>query len=124
MGKELRKSTRFVEIGRVDAPDVCLFSGVLIDISSTGCKVKFPTNLELDTDCEYELKIICARKEFSTPFILIAHALWIKNMDNSCEIGFNIIRSPSTRDFEKFISSLEEEKSILDEENQLLENLK
>ena len=124
MGKELRKAQRFVEIGRVDAPDFCLFSGVLIDISLTGCKVKFPTNLEIDCECEYELKVHCARKEFSEPFSLIANVSWFKNSDSACEVGFNIIRSPSTREFEKLIKSLEEEKLALDEENALLENLK
>ena len=120
MENELRKTPRFVEIGRVDAPDISPFSGVLVDISESGCKVRFPITLEVDMDCEYELKIMCARKEFSAPFSLIANATWVKNSENSCEVGFKIIRSPSTHNFEKFIKVLAEEKAMDDAENELL----
>ena len=115
-----RREDRYVEIGRVDAPDICLFSGVLLDRSRSGCKVRFPANLEIETDVEYELKILCARKEFSAPFSLIANVTWLRNADNACEVGFRIIRSPSSRDFEKYISSLKQEKETLDEEEELL----
>ena len=50
--------------------------------------------------------------EYITKFIII----WIKNEEKSCDIGFSIIRSPSTRDFEKFIDTLENEKADLEEE--------
>ncbi|MCR4790720.1 MAG: PilZ domain-containing protein [Treponemataceae bacterium] len=120
MDKELRRHTRFVEIGRVDAPDVCLFSGILVDISLNGCKVRFPAKLEIDADVEYELKILTARKDFSAPFILIANVSWLKNTENSCDVGFSIIRSPSTREFEKYIQSLEDEKADEEAEENLL----
>ena len=71
MNDECRREERYVEIGRVDAPDICLFSGVLIDISLSGCKVRFPMNLEIDEEGDYELKIQSARKDFSVPFSLI-----------------------------------------------------
>ena len=121
MKSDSRQAPRFVEIGRVDAPEICLFSGVLVDISESGCRVRFPAILEIDTDCDYEIKITCARKEFTSPFILIANVSWLNNLENSCEVGFRIIRSPSTREFHSFIKSLEEENRLLEEEKALMQ---
>ena len=120
MNEELRRAERYAEMGRVDAPTLCMLSGVLLDISSCGCKVRFPMCLEVDTDNEYELKIHSARKDYSSAFSLLATVAWTKNLEHSCEIGFNIIRSPSTPYFNEYIKSLKEEKAALDEEENLL----
>ena len=44
-----RKHSRITEIGKVESQDLCLFPGVLVDVSKVGCRVRFPTSFLVDT---------------------------------------------------------------------------
>ena len=54
---EKRKHSRIEEIGKVESHNLCLFPGVLVDVSKVGCRVRFPDTFEVDVDIDYELKI-------------------------------------------------------------------
>ena len=70
MNEENRQDTRYVEIGRVVAPEICALNGILDDISLTGCKIHFPCILDVNLDNEYNLKI-----SLSDLLIIVEHLL-------------------------------------------------
>lgn len=105
---EKRKDTRFDDIGRVDAPDICIFPGILVDISQLGCKIRFPVSVSPDMETDYELKITPSRKSDKQSFILIGHPMWNTNEASLSEIGFKILRSPGTRQLESYVKKLQE----------------
>ena len=119
-----RKQSRIAEIGKVESQDLCLFPGVLVDVSKVGCRVRFPDTFEVDVDIDYELKISPVRHNFVTPFLLIARPIWQKSTEDSTEIGFSILHSPSSKQFESYIDKLIEEQQILVSEQELLNGIK
>ncbi|MGP1587754.1 MAG: PilZ domain-containing protein [Treponemataceae bacterium] len=121
---ELRKKTRYKESGKVEISQICLFAGVLVDVSEHGCRVRFPAVLDADKDLDYEIKINFAKKEFSEPFVLIGNISWFENFNDFCEIGFKLLRSPSSKDFISYIKRIEKEMSVFNAETEFLQNLK
>lgn len=106
MQNEQRKDERFDDIGRVDAPDLCIFPGVLVDISLLGCRIRFPAVLSVDMESDFELKITSPRKGSNQSFSLIGHPQWTRQSDNSTEVGFRLLHSPGTRLLGKYIEKL------------------
>ena len=103
---EQRKDERFDDIGRVDAPELCVFPGVLVDISMLGCRIRFPASVSVDMDTDFNLKVTSPRKGSAQPFSLIGHPMWIEEENGSTEIGFKLLRSPGSRLLYKYIEKL------------------
>jgi len=103
---EQRKDERFDDIGRVDAPELCVFPGVLVDISMLGCRIRFPASVSVDMDSDIDLKITSPRKGTTQSFNLIGHPKWIKEENGSTEVGFRLLRSPGSRLLYKYIEKL------------------
>ena len=103
---EQRKDERFDDIGRVDAPELCVFPGVLVDISMLGCRIRFPASVTVDMDSDIDLKITSPRKGTTQSFSLIGHPKWIKEENGSTEVGFRLLRSPGSRLLYKYIEKL------------------
>lgn len=102
---EQRKDVRFEDIGRVDIPALCILPAILVDISMYGCKIRYPVALEIETDNEYDLKITPAMREFGS-FHLIGEPAWIKKEQKATELGFKILRSPGSRNFQNYVEKL------------------
>ncbi len=103
---EQRKDERFDDIGRVDDPELCVFPGVLVDISMLGCRIRFPASISVDMDSDIDLKITSPRKGTMQSFSLIGHPKWIKEENGSTEVGFRFLRSPGSRLLYKYIEKL------------------
>ena len=88
-----RKHNRIAEIGKVESQDLCLFPGVLVDVSKVGCRVRFPTSFLVDTDIDYELKLSPVRQDFVDPLFITVKPVWQSSSLDSTEIGFSIINS-------------------------------
>ena len=56
--------------------------------------------------------------------MLIARPIWQKSTEDSTEIGFSILHSPSSKQFESYIDKLIEEQQILVSEQELLNGIK
>lgn len=124
MRTEKRKHQRLEDIGKVNASDLCLFPGVLVDVSKLGCRVRFPASFLVNTDVEYELKISPVRFSCFEPFLIMARPIWQKTTDDSTEVGFTILHSPSFKKFDSYIEKLIEEKRNLESEQELLDGIK
>lgn len=108
MNEENRQDTRYQEIGRVDAPEICALNGVLDDISETGCKVHFPCSVDVSQDNEYKIKITLSRSTDEPPLQLICKPVWVNNNPEESQIGFKYLFSPDDSRLHEFISYLKE----------------
>ena len=100
--------TRYEEIGRVIAPELCALPAVLDDISLSGCKIHYSFPVVVDLENEYDLKISPLHSSVSTPLNLICIPQWVKEQDGSTFIGFKIQYSPDANRLSAFINQLEQ----------------
>ncbi len=104
MQNEKRRQPRFSAIGRVEADDICVFPGTLVNISSTGCRIRFPIQVTIDKEKEYELKVKFSQNSVTKEMLLIGQPVYAKN-EIASEIGFKLLRSPGSRILESYIES-------------------
>lgn len=108
MGEENRHNTRFSEIGRVIAPEICALPGILDNISSNGCKVHFPVSVVVDLETEYMIKISLTRSPNEAPLQLMCKPMWVTENASSTQLGLQILYSPDDARLHEFISYLQE----------------
>ncbi|MBP3708961.1 MAG: PilZ domain-containing protein [Treponema sp.] len=110
-----RKSVRFDDIGKIEAPQICALPGVLDNISRDGCKVRFPFSVVVDLENEYELKVTPAQKageNIHEPFTVLCRPRWVRDESGTTEIGFSILHSPEYNRVVSYIESLAEEENL------------
>lgn len=108
MSEENRQHTRFEEIGRVTAPEICALPGVLDDISASGCKIHYSFPVVIDLENEYEIKVSPLHQPDQLPLNLICIPQWVKEQDGNTYIGLKIQYSPDANRLSTFISHMEE----------------
>jgi len=107
MEQENRLHTRYEEIGRITAPEICALPGILDDISLTGCKVHYSFPVVVDLENEYDVKLSPLHGANGTPLNLICTPQWVKEQEGNTFIGFKINYSPDAHKLEEFIKHLE-----------------
>ena len=107
MEQENRLHTRYEEIGRITAPEICALPGILDDISLNGAKVHYSFPVVVDLETEYEVKISPLHGSNSSPLNLICSPQWVKEQGGNTYIGFKIHYSPDAHKLESFIKHLE-----------------
>lgn len=110
MQDEKRRHPRFAAIGRVEAEDLCVFPGTLMNISSAGCRIRFPIHVTIDMDREYELRITFSQNSATKEMLLIGQPVYAKSGISS-EIGFKLLRSPGSRLLDSYIEACMAESS-------------
>lgn len=108
MAQENRQSTRYDEIGRITAPEICALPGILDDISASGCKIHYSFPVVIDLENEYEIKISPLHNSDDTPLNLICLPQWINEKDGNTYIGFKILYSPDANRLGEFIEFLKQ----------------
>ncbi len=107
MEQENRLHTRYEEIGRITAPEICALPGILDDISSEGCKIHYTFPVVVDLESEYEIKLSPLHGSNSSPLNLICIPQWANEHGGNTYIGFKINYSPDAHRLEEFIKHLE-----------------
>ena len=107
MEQENRLHTRYDEIGRISAPEICALPGILDDMSLNGCKVHYSFPVVVDLETEYDVKISPLHGSTSVPLNLICTPQWVKEQEGNTYIGFKIHYSPDAHKLEQFIKHLE-----------------
>lgn len=87
-------------------PELCVFPGRLVDISASGCCIRFPALVEPDTDSDYEASFALSSKSPAKPFVLILQPKWKKSEPSATEIGFEFLHSPGTKNLTSHIEEL------------------
>ena len=108
MSSEKRNSTRYREIGRITAPELCPIPGILDDISLTGLRIHYSYPLAVNMDTEYDLKITTSSNSDEKPLNLICLPQWISQNDDNTSIGFKILYSPDANRLNIFIQRLQD----------------
>ncbi|MBP5568887.1 MAG: PilZ domain-containing protein [Treponema sp.] len=108
MNRENRQETRYQEIGRVDAPEICALNGILDDISDTGCKVHFSCPVKVSLENEYNLKFTLSSYSEEPPLQLVCKPMWVKKENTETQIGFKYLFSPDDSRLHEIINHLEE----------------
>lgn len=108
MNQENRQHTRYEEIGRVTASEICALPAVLDDISLTGCKIHYSFPVVVNLENEYEVKISPLHSSDNSPLNLICIPQWVKEQEGSTFIGFQIQYSPDANKLAAFINQLEQ----------------
>lgn len=107
MEQENRLQTRYEEIGRITAPEICALPGILDDISLNGCKVHYSFPVVVDLETEYEVKLSPLHGPNISPLNLICTPQWVNENGGNTYIGFKIQYSPDAHKLENFIKHLE-----------------
>ncbi len=103
MAFKQRKNERFFQTGKVSIPDLCVFPGLLVDISTGGCRIRFPAPLEPDEEFDYQASFALSWETAPAPFVLILQPRWKKTEASGTEIGFEVLRSPGTKHLVSYI---------------------
>ncbi|MDR1786706.1 MAG: PilZ domain-containing protein [Spirochaetaceae bacterium] len=116
MTADNRKSVRYNDVGRIDAGGTSLFPGMLLDISQTGCRCRFPCLIDFDEEEEYLLRILPSHKNTSHSFALLGRPVWQKKDDSSTTAGFEFLHSPDGKRLMSYIEQLKQEENNEEED--------
>ena len=98
-----RKEQRFAESGKVFIPGLCPLPGFLLDISAGGCRVRFPSSIELNRASDYKASFALANKTVNVPFTLVLQPRWKTKQSAGTEIGFEVLHVPETKRLASYI---------------------
>jgi hypothetical protein len=118
----MRKSMRFADIGRIDAPQICALPGVLDNISREGCKIHYMFPVVIDLENDYEVRITPSSSPMK-PFTLLCHPQWVKENKGITEIGLSILRSPEYSRFVEYVNNLDSDAEELDVNRQIVNSV-
>ena len=118
---EQRNNVRYEDFARITCPDICFLQGVLLDISESGCKIRFPVPVTVDYDKDYEITIQPSCKFGLNPFSTVIHPVWENDSSETPEVGFVILQSPGIPSLLKYLEILHN--LSLDSEGLLLQEL-
>lgn len=116
MSSENRQMPRYRDFARAWIEDLSQLPGVLEDVSKTGCKVRFSHVFPVDSDREYLMTVHPACRSGIREFELVVRPEWVRERDNSLDIGFSILHSPGSRSHHSYIELLSESEDELFEE--------
>ncbi len=120
--KEMRREERYDDFGRVECDELCIVSGILDDISLTGCKVTYTVPPAVDLEKEYEVRLRLSRKNTESLNLLVTPA-WVREEDGKTLVGFSILQSKDSSKLTSYISLLKNdtaEETIPQEDTQSL----
>lgn len=98
-----RKEQRFAESGKVFIPGLCPLPGFLLDISAGGCRVRFPSLVEINRTSDYKASFALANKTVNVPFTLVLQPRWKTKQSAGTEIGFEVLHVPETKRLASYI---------------------
>lgn len=119
--KEMRKAERYEDFGRVESDELCIVSGVLDDISLTGCKVSYTVPPTIDMEKEYEIKVRLSRNNSESLNLLVLPA-WIKSDEDKTSVGFSILQSKDSAKLVSYINLLKNDAESIEEMIQYEDN--
>lgn len=119
--QDKRKDARYDDFARALMPELTAFHAVLIDVSETGCRVKFSSHIEIDYERTYTLQIEPACRDGILPFALEVQAVWSMITDGEVETGFAITFMPDEPQFKKYLALLKQ--NALDSDELFLQEI-
>jgi len=103
---EQRKNSRFLTIARAVIKELGKEEFQLKDLSITGCRIEYPSNIEILLNTRFSIKIIPEKEAKINPFLITAESKWVGVNGNLYEAGFMIIESPKGKQFQNYVDYL------------------
>ena len=103
---ERRKSRRYPSIAKVSLPQAFTGEALLKDLSITGCRIECTMHVDINEKSEYTITIHPEDNASIGNFDLLVDCKWSHSGNYSCDIGFDIKKSPGKRDFERYVDYL------------------
>lgn len=119
MTTEERHTTRFKDVGRVEAPELCSLAGTIEDISKNGCRIHYTFPVDVDMENDYSIKITFARIASEGVFALICHPIWTKEYEGCTDIGVEFLPSADFVKLSNYVEQLNKESYEEDIDNQI-----
>ncbi|MDR0486768.1 MAG: PilZ domain-containing protein [Treponema sp.] len=104
--QENRKDPRYRTLGRARIRGLLEGDVLLKNMSITGCCLECTFHPEIKSNEVYEVEIDPEDAVHVGKFSLEAECRWIRNGDHFCEIGFQIVSSPTGRHFQRYVDYL------------------
>jgi hypothetical protein len=104
--QENRKNQRFPSVAKVRIPKVFSGEALLKDISVTGCHIECPTHVDIKENSKSKLTVYPEENTEIGCFKLLVECKWIHSGDCSCDIGFDIKKTPGKKNFERYVDYL------------------
>ena len=109
---ENRKTPRYPSIAHVRIPELFTGNALLKDISVAGCRIECTMHVEVQENSQYTITVLPEANTGVDSFDLLAECKWFQSGGDSCNIGFNIIKSPGKKDFERYVDYLSRRHTI------------
>ena len=103
---ENRKNRRYPSIAKVRLPKAFTGEALLKDISITGCRIECTMHVDIHENSDYPITVYPEDNAEIGCFDLLVECKWIQSGSYSCDIGFDIKKSPGKRDFERYVDYL------------------
>ena len=103
---DIRKNKRYHSIAKARIDKIDYGEFLLKDISITGCRLESTVTIDAKPGTEYLIEIIPEKPSNIGNFELVTKSVWIQSGGYSTEIGFNIIKSPKGKLFERYVDYL------------------
>lgn len=101
-----RAYPRYSSLAQARLESVDYATGLLRDLSITGCRLEFSVALALETGKEYRILIYPEANSRIDPFEIVGESRWNRAGYDAFEIGFFIRTSPSGKAFERYLDYL------------------
>ena len=105
-GDDKRKSRRYPSIAHVRIPGAFTGDALLKDLSITGCRIECTMHPEVEIRARYKLTVIPEVNSKIGRFDLTTECKWIRTMDYSSSIGFDIVESHKGKSFQRYVDYL------------------
>jgi len=90
----------------VQIPKAFTGDALLKDISITGCRIECTMHVDVKENSQYSITVIPEENTGIGRFDLLAECKWLHADSYSCNIGFEICKSPGKKDFERYVDYL------------------
>jgi hypothetical protein len=101
-----RKNRRYPSIAKAQSPKAFSGDALLKDLSITGCCIECTMRPEINTGETYKINIVPEENSGIGSFELVVECKWIRTVDYSCDIGFDIVKSPKGKTFQRYVDYL------------------
>jgi hypothetical protein len=105
-GKDKRKNRRYPSIAKAQSPEAFSGDALLKDLSITGCCIECTMRPEINTGKNYKMSIFPEENSGIGSFELVVKCKWIRTVDYSCNMGFDIVQSPRGKTFQRYVDYL------------------
>jgi hypothetical protein len=103
---EKRKNRRYPSIARAHIEGDASGDALLKDLSITGCCIEYTVHPDMKIGQRYTVEISPEENSKIGAFSLVTECRWVRPVEYSCDIGFDVMESPKGKTFQRYVDYL------------------